>query len=230
MSPREAIFNRIRKSLKNEQYASTTRQERMVSATRRLKLHPRGIIPDRTTKSRRSSLALFCENVLASEASIKKVKSYDKVEPAIIDYLRQKNLPMRIRTGNDKRLTKLSCRGNTSLELSIGPSNGNDEVCVSHAIGGVSETGTLVLTSGPDNPSTLNFLPQTHIVVINNKNIRKSYEGMWKTLRRKFGRGNLSRTVNLITGPSRSADIEQTLILGAHGPLRLHVIVVDEGG
>ena len=41
-----------------------------------------------------------------------------------------------------------------------------------------------------------------------------------------YGKGQMPRTVNWITGPSRSADIEQTLLLGAHGPQRLHVIVV----
>jgi L-lactate dehydrogenase complex protein LldG len=96
-------------------------------------------------------------------------------------------------------------------------------VAVSHAFGGVAESGTLVLTSGRDNPTTLNFLPDTHIVVIDAKDIAGDYETLWARLR---GQGAMPRTVNWITGPSRSADIEQTLILGAHGPRRLHVMVV----
>jgi len=97
---------------------------------------------------------------------------------------------------------------------------------VSHAFGGVAETGTLVLTSGQDNPTSLNFLPDNHIVVIEAKDIAGDYESIWPRLREKFGDGLMPRAVNLITGPSRSADIEQTLILGAHGPRRLHVILV----
>ena len=93
----------------------------------------------------------------------------------------------------------------------------------------VAETGTLVLTSGPDNPTTLNFLPDTHIVVVDAKDIAGDYETVWHArCARHYGEGALPRTVNLITGPSRSADIEQTLILGAHGPRRLHVMVVGE--
>ncbi|MEI9915983.1 MAG: LUD domain-containing protein [Methylovirgula sp.] len=41
-----------------------------------------------------------------------------------------------------------------------------------------------------------------------------------------MARGAMPRTVNFITGPSRSADIEQTLLLGAHGPRALHIIIV----
>ena len=90
----------------------------------------------------------------------------------------------------------------------------------------VSGYPTLVLFSGTDNPTTLNFLPDNHIVVIEAKDIVADYETMWAALRARFGKGVMPRTVNWVTGPSRSADIEQTLLLGAHGPRRLHVIVV----
>jgi L-lactate dehydrogenase complex protein LldG len=62
--------------------------------------------------------------------------------------------------------------------------------------------------------------------VIDAKDVVGDFESVWQRLREKFGEAVMPRTVNLITGPSRSADIEQTLILGAHGPRRLHVIVV----
>jgi L-lactate dehydrogenase complex protein LldG len=96
---------------------------------------------------------------------------------------------------------------------------------VSHAFGGVAETGTLIVASGPDNPTTLNFLPDTHIVVIDAKDIAGDYETVWQRVRETFGDA-LPRAINMITGPSRSADIGQILILGAHGPRRLHVLVV----
>ena len=228
MSSRENVLANIRQSLGSGQMTNITDDERKLAVQRRLSSHPRGIIPDRTSKPHRSSLALFCDKAKAANASVKRVKSYAKVGPAIQEYLRQHNLPQRIRMGEDKRLAKLGWNEKSSPQITIGPSDGSDLVGLSHALGGVAETGTVILTSGPGNPTSLNFLPETHIVVVNNKNIRKSYEGIWKALRRRYGKGKLSRTVNLITGPSRSADIEQTLILGAHGPLRLHVIVVEE--
>ena len=84
------------------------------------------------------------------------------------------------------------------------------------------------MASGPDNPTTLNFLPDTHIVVVDAKDIAGDYETVWARVRETFGIDALPRAINMITGPSRSADIAQILILGAHGPRRLHVLVVGE--
>jgi L-lactate dehydrogenase complex protein LldG len=84
-----------------------------------------------------------------------------------------------------------------------------------------------VLLSGPDNPTTIHFLPDTHIVVVRAADIVGDYETVWRRLREKLGPGAMPRLVNLITGPSRSADIEQTLLLGAHGPRALHIVVVE---
>ena len=107
----------------------------------------------------------------------------------------------------------------------LGPA-GADLVGVSHADAGVAETGTLVLTSGPDNPTTLNFLPDHHIVVVDASTVSGDYETVWADLRRRFGAGAMPRTVNLVTGPSRSADIGQVLQLGAHGPVAVHIFVL----
>ena len=82
-------------------------------------------------------------------------------------------------------------------------------------------------TSGAENPTTLNFLPDTSIVVVKAADISGDYEAVWAKIRAKFGKGAMPRTVNYITGPSRSGDIEQKILLGAHGPRRLHIVVVD---
>ena len=109
--------------------------------------------------------------------------------------------------------------------MRLGASDGSDIAALSHAFAGVAETGTLVLISGADNPTTLNFLPDVHVVVVGTADIASDFETVMVRLRERFGTGALPRAVNMITGPSRSADIEQTLILGAHGPRKLHVIV-----
>jgi L-lactate dehydrogenase complex protein LldG len=97
---------------------------------------------------------------------------------------------------------------------------------VGHALAGVAESGTIVLASGADNPTTLNFLPETHIVVLAAADIVGDYESAFDMIRDRYGKSAMPRTVNLITGPSRSADIEQTILLGAHGPRRLHLVIV----
>ena len=105
-------------------------------------------------------------------------------------------------------------------------SDGTDLTCASFAKAGIAETGTLALISGVDNPTTLNFLPENHIVVVKASNIVPSYETAFAMLQQNFVDGVPPRTINFITGPSRSADIEQTLLLGAHGPLRLHIVLI----
>ena len=82
------------------------------------------------------------------------------------------------------------------------------------------------MTASADNPTTLNFLPDYALVVLHEKDIAGDYESMWAQLRQTYGKGTMPRVVNWITGPSRSGDIEQKMLLGAHGPRRLHIIVV----
>ena len=72
-----------------------------------------------------------------------------------------------------------------------------------------------------------------HVVVLPKDRITKNYEDVWDMIRNNNAMGDPSqkkdmpRTVNFITGHSRSGDIEQTLLLGAHGPRRLHIILVE---
>jgi L-lactate dehydrogenase complex protein LldG len=129
--------------------------------------------------------------------------------------------------GEDARLAAMPWSA-TTLEISGGPSDGHDLNAVSVAFAGVAESGTLALASGAENPTTLNFLPDNHFVIVATSDIVADYESVWRKLRAHYGKGVMPRTVNFITGPSRSADIEQTLLLGAHGPRRLHILIVRQ--
>ena len=145
---------------------------------------------------------------------------------AVARFLRDANLPAALRTGADPRISALPW-ATTALDVSTGPSDGSDINGLSWAFAAVAESGTLALVSGGDNPTTLNFLPDNHVVVVSARDVAGDYEAVLARVRDTYGRGRMPRTLNLVTGPSRSADIEQTLILGAHGPRRLHVVVVD---
>lgn len=95
----------------------------------------------------------------------------------------------------------------------------------------VAETGSIVTASDSEHPSTLNFLPDNHIVVLHEEQIVKHLDDVWKRLRETAEdmsdiATTVPRAVNFVTGPSRTADIEQTLELGAHGPRRMHVVLV----
>jgi hypothetical protein len=111
------------------------------------------------------------------------------------------------------------------LEPRFGRSFGEEPLCVSRAFCGVAETGSLVLLSGPENPTTLNFLPDHHLVVLHAADLVSHLEDAWDRIRARDA--VWPRTVNLITGPSRTADVEQTIQLGAHGPRSLHVLWVE---
>ena len=116
------------------------------------------------------------------------------------------------------------------LQLREGRAREGDTVSLQHAFAAIAETGTLMLSSAPERPTTLNLLPETEIVVLRASRIVGAYEEAWDLLRaeRGGGEGFMPRNVMLVTGPSRSADIEQTLELGAHGPRRLHVVLVED--
>lgn len=218
---RDDVFATIRRSLG----ISGNEAIRRDIVAERLRRAPKGVIPARGQVTGADLTALFSTQAEASFATVANVNSESDVPHAVGEFLRSHNLPASVRMGDDLRLRAMPW-GETSLEVARGPSDGGDLSAVSHAFAGVAETGTLIMTSGPENPSTLNFLPDNHIVVLSGKDISGDYEAMWDRVRAAYGSGQMPRTVNMITGPSRSADIEQTLLLGAHGPRRLHIIIV----
>jgi L-lactate dehydrogenase complex protein LldG len=114
------------------------------------------------------------------------------------------------------------------LSIRRGRGQGSDQVSVTGAFAGIAETGTVVMASGPDHPVSLNLLPDTHVVVLRESDIVGGYEDVWGRLRARYGKDLMPRTVNTITGPSRTGDIEQTIELGAHGPRRMHILVVRD--
>jgi L-lactate dehydrogenase complex protein LldG len=222
VSAREAILGKVRKSLGGGHNDAA----RLAAVEARLAKAPKGIIPERGQLDDKARRRLFVAMAEKVSASVKQVKSPDDVPKAVAEYLRSRNLPAAIRIGADKRLAKMPWASQRALNVKRGPSDGDDEAGVSHAFGAIAESGTLVLTSGSDNPTTINFLPEHHIVVVDAKDVAGDMESVISRLRRKYGKGEMPRTLNFITGPSRSGDIEQKLLLGAHGPRALHIILV----
>ena len=223
---REAVLAKLRTSLGVDADDSARREK----VARRLSGHPRGIVPKRGQLEPAARTNLFVAMAEAVQTTVARVGSIDEVPEAVADYLRQRNLPQTIRRGDDARLAGLPWQRTPALEVTAGRSDGDDPAGLSHAFAGVAESGTAVLVSGADNPTTLNFLPDYHIVVVEARDIAGDMESVWDRLREAYGEGGMPRTVNMVTGPSRSADIEQTLLLGAHGPRALHLIVVEDTG
>lgn len=217
MSAREDIYANIRRSL----HVTGQEAPRRAAVADRLARTPSGVIPERG----RDGLATFKTEAVRAAATLSEVGSASQIPAEIARYLREHNLPATLRIGADARLAALPW-AETALTMSRGPSDGRDLNGASVAFAGVAETGTLALVSGPDNPTTLNFLPDNHIVVVFAEDVVGGLEGVFARLRARYGAGRAPRTLNFITGPSRSADIEQTLLFGAHGPRKLHIVLV----
>jgi L-lactate dehydrogenase complex protein LldG len=222
LSARDEILAGIRRALN----VTGAEAPRRMAVAERLALAPAGIVPMRGQGDAAARSATFKAEAERAQASVAEVASAADVPSEIARYLRDGNLPATLRMGDDPSLAAMPWSA-TTLEIARGASDGHDLNAVSVALAAVAESGTLALASGPDNPTTLNFLPDNHFIVVAASDILGDYESVWRKLRERYGKGLMPRTVNLITGPSRSADIEQTLLLGAHGPRRLHIVVVQ---
>jgi L-lactate dehydrogenase complex protein LldG len=216
MSGRDAILSRVRAAARSR---GATGRAAAVEA--RLAARAPGIVPLAAQAVGQGRLTLFLNKLEAASATIGRVSGPEELPGAIARELRKRNLPAAIRMGADPLFAGLDWG---AVETSVGPGRLEEPATLSRAPFAVAETGTLVLLSGPDNPVTLTFLGETHFVVLRESELMGSFEEMWAALRAS---GRDPRTVNLVTGPSRSADIGQVLQLGAHGPIALHVFLLD---
>ncbi len=221
---RAEILGRLRRSLK----ASAENPGRREAVTARIGAKVRGPVPARSDLPRQEVIALFVEQAEAVATSVARIAGEDEVPRAVAEYLKGQNLPAEIRIPSDPALEDLAWSEQPLLKVTSGRARLEDATSVTAALAGVAETGTLMLASGPTAPTTLNFLPENHIVVLKASQVVGPYEDAWDRLRAANGEGRMPRTVNFITGPSRTGDIEQTIQMGAHGPRRLHVILVED--
>ncbi len=220
MSGRDQILSKIREVRSRGPVSASNRH----MLDKRLADHPRNLVPARSDGPDAQRIEQFIDYLGKAGATVLRVPKSSDVPGAVAEYLRDNNLPGRIRTTSDPEIDSLSWSDQELLERQTGPAEKSDEVSVTSAVAGISETGTLLLTSGNHNPTSLNFLPETHIVVLPSQSVVGSYEDAIDKVRKQ---GDLPRTLNFITGPSRTGDVELTMEMGAHGPRQLHVILVD---
>lgn len=192
----------------------------------RLTSHPRHLIPARSRLPHAEQIELFARNVAKEFGSVARVPDLAAVPDAVAGYLAAQNLPTDIVMAPHPDLQAIPWDTRPLLRLREGRAEATDMVSLQHAFAGVAETGTLMLPSAPQRPTTLNLLADTEIVLLRASRLVGAYEEAWDLLRAELGA--MPRNVMLVTGPSRSADIEQTLELGAHGPRRLHVLLVED--
>jgi L-lactate utilization protein LutC len=151
-------------------------------------------------------------------ATIEPIASRDAVPAAVQRYAREHELTGAVAVA--PALAKLAWPDDMALD--IGTTDGTALLAVSQARAGIAETGSLVMVSGPATPTRLNFLPDHEIVVLEAGAILRHLDEALLLLN-----ASMPRALNLVTGPSRTADVEQTIQLGAHGPRALHVLLLN---
>ena len=212
MSGRDAILARIRAA------TGCAKGE----AEERLAARPRGPRPARAADD---PLERFTAEARAAGSTVAGPVPPEDVPAEIAEWLVNENLPAHLAASPDPALDRYPWSSRPLLMLERRRAEPEDRVALTPCFAGVAETGTLAMLSGPERPVTLNFLPEAHIALVSARDLVGAYEDLWERVREA---GDTPRTVNLITGPSRSADIGQELRMGAHGPRRLHIVLVDD--
>ncbi len=223
MSTRDAILGKLKGKLREAEGRVGE-----AGVTERLAAHRRNLVPERAQVPLAGKLALIEQHAAALSGTTQRVASLAEVPEAVAGYLRQQNLPPKLRRSPHPELRALPWERAPLLEVEEGRAVESDAVSLTPVFCAVAETGTLVLHSGPQSPTTLAFLPETHIAVVKASQVVGSYEEAFALTREAQGEGRMPRTFNFVTGPSRTGDIEQKIELGAHGPRRLHIILVED--
>lgn len=215
MAARERILAKIRRQQGKGGAAPSPAEQETIQSY--LRAHPRG--PLRELPG--DLIARFCECAEASASTTDRVTSMQQVPSAVARYLDAHRLP---KAGCVwPRLAALGWAA-AGLQLEPRAARDQDPVGVSGVFCALAETGTLMLCSAPETPASVSLLPETHVAVVPVARIVATMEDGWDLARAELGQ--LPRAVNFISGPSRTADIEQTIVLGAHGPYRVHVVLV----
>ena len=209
---RERILRRVRDAVAGERKGDWQAEldRRMAKAPQLIRLK----LPD-------DLFARFTDKLTLGGGSCEQIASMNEIATAIIRFLAMHGLARKIRVA--PALQDMQWGG--GLDVSDGNTRGDDLAGVTPAFCAVAETGSVVLLSSASSPTSLNFLPDVHIAIVEMKQLVPHYEDVWMRLR---ALGEVPRTVNFITGPSKTADVEQTLQIGAHGPRNLHVILVAD--
>lgn len=216
MSARDNILTRIR-AQRTRDAADHAAERAAVRA--HIAAHPQNARP----AVRWDLVARFREEALKLASTVDEVVSLAAVPAAVARYLDAQRLTRQ--TVCWDAFAELDW-ATAAIEIAVRATRETDLVGITGAFCAVAETGTLVLLSSPRTPSATSLLPETHVAIVEKSRIVPGMEEAWQLVR--IERGELPRAVSFVSGPSRTADIEQTVTLGAHGPYRVHILIVSE--
>jgi L-lactate dehydrogenase complex protein LldG len=215
MSARENILTRIRTN--SGKQGATTEQE-LVAARAVISARARGPLP---TFAQHEPINHFIEECARLKTTLVEVDTLQDVPVEIARYLSVENL--------EKKLTgwaEFSALNWASADIDFAnrAANANDLVGLTGCFCAIGETGTLLLLGALATPKVTALLPETHICVVKKSRIVPTMEDAFQLMRDEIGEP--PRATFFVSGPSRTADIEQTIVIGAHGPYRVHVVLI----
>jgi len=219
---RAEILGNIRRGLGRGEASEAQRK----AVFNRLNAKADNLIPKRAQLPHAEQVELFKAMALEASAEIIELSNEQEIPQAVAQWLRTHQIKELV-SASDPELNQLDWSPLDDIKRVERVGKVGDMASITTSFAGIAETGTLMLHSRGESPTTLNFLPDVHLAVLKRSTIVGPYEDAWKKVREKFGT-SMPRTVNMITGPSRSADIEQTLQMGAHGPRTLVILLIND--
>jgi len=175
-------------------------------------------------------LDYFREQATQALCTVQDIETVHAAPKVIADYLTQHEQPALLALANTSAFAQLDWHG-ANMEISHLLRDQQTRAVMVEADYAIAETGTLILTSSPQQPTTLNFLCDTLIVLVRIENIVAYYESAWDSLKEHAKKNatefDLPRVTNWVTGPSKTADIEQTIQLGAHSAQRVLILLLQ---
>lgn len=217
MTSRDDILGRVRANLGRDVTNAAAAQSRLDAV---LAVRSEGPKP-RVDDSRDALVARFREKSAAYSSTIDTVPRREDAPAAIARYLADMQLPDRaviqpVLADLDWAAARLMVEARGAVDA--------DLVGITGCFCAIAETGTLMMCSSAATPAAVSLLPETHIAIVDAARIVPHMEDAWNLARAELG--SLPRAVNFISGPSRTGDIELTIVLGAHGPYRVHLVIV----
>jgi L-lactate dehydrogenase complex protein LldG len=218
---RDAVLGRVRAALgaMGDRSAARAEAEAYVDA------HAQGPRPAMPA----DLIGRFLSRATDMASTVERLGDRLEIPTAVARYIDALELPQAIAAQKSyagvcwPEFAELDWRG-AGLEIDARPTIGADRLGITGAFCAIAETGTLVLLTGAETPTATALLADTHVAVLRADRVVSGMEEAFALVRREHGR--LPRAVNLISGPSRTGDIEQTIVLGAHGPFRVHILVI----
>jgi len=218
---RDAILGRVAKALGKTGDRGPTRAE----AERYIAAHAHGPRPTMPA----DLLARFMQRAVDMSSTVERLADRREIPAAVARYVDSLELPAAIAAQKSHRgvcwpeFGDLDWAG-VGLEIETRPTVGDDRLGITGSFCAIAETGTLVVLSGADTPTATTLLPDSWVAVVRADRIVSGMEEAFALIRSE--RGAVPRAINMISGPSRTGDIEQTIVLGAHGPYRVHLLVL----